>query len=54
MILTYLDNILGQVPAYSNYGSYEIVRYVIGGVILIFMVSLVYRMILTLFGGWSR
>lgn len=54
MILQYLDSILGQVPQYSNYQTYEIVRYVIGGVLLIFMVSLVYRLILTLFGGWSR
>lgn len=54
MILQYLDSILGNVPQYSNIQSYEIVRYVLGGILLIFMVSLVYRMILTLFGGWSR
>lgn len=54
MILSYLDTILGNVPAYSQYTNYEIVRYVLGGVILIFMVSLVYRLILVLFGGWSR
>lgn len=54
MILQYLDSILGNVPQYSNVQTYEIVRYVLGGILLIFMVSLVYRMILTLFGGWSR
>lgn len=54
MILDYLDTILGSVPSYSQYGNYDIVRYVLGGIVLIFMVSLVYRMILTLFGGWSR
>lgn len=54
MLLSYLDSILGEVPEYSNYANYEIIRYILGGIILIFMCSLVYRLILTLFGGWSR
>lgn len=53
MLLSYLDNILGEVPTYTNYGSYEIIRYILGGIILIFMVSLVYRLILSIFGGWK-
>lgn len=51
MLLDYLDDILGEVPQYTNYQSYEIVRYILGGIILIFICSLVYRMILSLFFG---
>lgn len=53
MIIQWLDTLIGTLPIYGtqNTNQYEIVRYVIAGVILIFMVSLVYRMIQSIFGG---
>lgn len=53
MIINWLDTLIGDLPTYSSGSSYnyEIVRYVIAGVILIFMISLVYRMIQSMFGG---
>lgn len=56
MIIGWLDQIIGDLPEItSNYNyNYEIVRYVIAGVVLIFMLSLVYRMIYTIFFGFAR
>lgn len=53
MIISWLDTLIGTLPVYGvqNVNQYEIVRYVIAGVILIFMISLVYRMINTIFFG---
>ena len=53
MIIQWLDNLIGALPVYgqTGYNQYEIVRYVIAGVILIFMISLVYRMIQSTFFG---
>lgn len=53
MIIQWLDNLIGTLPVYGvqSTNQYEIVRYVIAGVVLIFMVSLVYRMIQSIFGG---
>ena len=53
MIIQWLDTLIGTLPVYNiqNSNQYEIVRYVIAGVVLIFMVSLVYRMIQAIFGG---
>ena len=52
MIVQWLDNLIGTLPSYgTGTNQYEIVRYVIAGVILIFMVSLVYRMIQSIFFG---
>lgn len=46
MILTYLRNLIGNPPS-----GYEAVEYVIAGVVLIFLVSMAYRMIRSIFGG---
>lgn len=52
MIIQWLNTIIGTLPTYgTGANQYEIVRYVIAGVVLIFMVSLVYRMIQSIFGG---
>lgn len=53
MIINWLDTLIGTLPVYGvqNVNQYEIVRYVIAGVILIFMISLVYRMINSIFFG---
>lgn len=46
MILTYLRNLIGSPPS-----GYEAVEYVIAGVVLIFLVSMAYRLIRSVFGG---
>lgn len=58
MIVQWLDQIIGTLPSYatsqdpSNY--YSIIRYVIAGVVLLFLISLVYRLFLSIFGKWLR
>lgn len=56
MIIDALDQIIGALPVYGvqNYNQYEIVRYVIAGVVLIFMLTLVYRLFISIFGRWMR
>lgn len=56
MIINWLNTIIGTLPTYgtTNTNQYEIVRYVIAGVVLIFMISLVYRMIYTIFFGFAK
>lgn len=56
MIIDALDQIIGALPVYGmqNYNQYEIVRYVIAGVVLIFMLTLVYRLFISIFGRWLR
>lgn len=46
MILSYLRNLIGNPPT-----GYEAVEYVIAGVVLIFLVSMAYRMIRSIFGS---
>lgn len=46
MILTYLRNLIGSPPS-----GYEAVEYVVAGVVLVFLVSMAYRMIRSVFGG---
>lgn len=58
MIIQWLDQIIGPLPTYAtaqdptNY--YSIIRYVIGGAVLLFLISLVYRLFLSVFGKWLR
>lgn len=58
MIVDMLDQILGTLPSYAtaqdptNY--YAIVRYMIAGVVLLMLLSLVYRMFVAIFGRWVR
>lgn len=56
MIIDALDQIIGTLPVYGvqNQNQYEIVRYVIAGVVLIFMLTLVYRLFIAIFGKWLR
>lgn len=56
MIIDALDQIIGTLPIYGvqNYNQYEIVRYVIAGVVLIFMLSMVYKLFIAIFGRWLR
>lgn len=56
MIIDALNTIIGTLPIYgtSGYNQYEIVRYVIAGVVLIFMLSLMYRFLVAVFGRWVR
>lgn len=56
MIIDALNTIIGTLPIYGvqNQNQYEIVRYVIAGVVLIFMLSLMYRFLVAVFGRWVR
>lgn len=61
MIMDWLDTIIGQLPQYVPNGSsqyyaeyYAIIKYIIAGVILIFMVNCFYRVLIAMFGKWVR
>ena len=58
MIIGFLDTIIGQLPSYSSAQNpstyYEIVRYVIAGGVLMFLISAVYRLFFAVFGRWMR
>ena len=61
MIIQWLDTIIGALPEYVNAQSptyytqyYAIIRYIIAGVVLIFMMTCFYRVLIALFGGWIR
>lgn len=61
MIMQWLDTIIGELPQHYDYNSalyyseyYAIVQYIIAGVILIFMVSCFYRVLIAMFGKWVR
>lgn len=48
-MIQYLRNLIGQPPT-----GYEAVEYVVAAVILIFIVSMAYRMIRSVFGGFRN
>ena len=58
MIIGFLDTIIGALPSYSSAQNpasyYEIVRYVIAGGVLMFLISAVYRLFFAVFGRWMR
>ena len=58
MIIGFLDTIIGTLPSYSSAQNpsayYEIVRYVIAGGVLMFLISAVYRLFFAIFGRWFR
>lgn len=62
MIMDLLDQIIGPLPYYYNNAQqtgynqyyYQIVEYVIAGVVLLFMLSLMYRFFIAVFGRWLR
>ena len=58
MIISLLDQILGTCPSYATNQNpteyYYIIRYIIGGVVLLMLLSLVYRLFVAIFGRWVR
>ena len=58
MIVDMLDQILGTLPSYATAQNpadyYSIVRYMIAGIVLLMLLSLVYRMFIAIFGRWVR
>ena len=61
MIIQFLQSLIGNVPYYyttqqSGYYEhyYDIIQYIIAGMILIMLVSLVYRLLVAVFGRWLR
>lgn len=59
MIMDFLDTLIGTLPPYYSGSStyteyYAIIKYIIAGMILIMMVSLVYRLFVAIFGRWIR
>lgn len=49
MIKTYIQSILGNVPTSSNV-NYDIIEYIVCATVLLFCLSLGYRMLIKLFG----
>lgn len=59
MIIQWLDQLIGALPAYTSQNVnpseyYAIVRYCIAGIVLIFLISFVYRLFIAIFGRWVR
>lgn len=58
MIIDWLNTIIGTLPSYSTSSNpteyYAIVRYVIAGAVLIFLISAVYRLFFAIFGRWTK
>lgn len=61
MIMDWLDSIIGQLPPYIPNNStayyaeyYAIIKYIIAGVVLIFMMTCFYRVLIAMFGKWVR
>lgn len=50
MLITLVRELLGSVPSAGTNYNYDILEYIVAAVILIFMLSLVYRMIISIFG----
>lgn len=58
MIVDMLDQIIGALPSYATAQNpteyYSIIRYIIAGVVLIFLLSMMYRLFVAIFGRWLR
>lgn len=50
MLKTYIQAILGSVPTGGNNTNYEIIEYIVCATVLLFCLSLGYRMLIKLFG----
>lgn len=50
MITVYIRSILGEVPSAGTNQSYAVLEYVVSAVVLLFCLSLGYRMLIKLFG----
>ena len=53
MITTYIRELLGNVPSAGNNYDYSVLEYIVSATVLIFLCSLAYRVILTLF-KWDK
>lgn len=58
MIIDWLNTIIGTLPSYASAQDpshyYDIVRYMIAGVVLLFLISAVYRLFFAIFGRWTK
>lgn len=58
MIQDMLDQIIGSLPSYATTQNpteyYAIIRYIIAGTVLIFLLSMMYRLFVAVFGRWLR
>ena len=58
MIMQWLDTLIGALPSYYTQQNpdqyYAIIKYIIAGIVLIFMISFVYRLFIAIFGRWVR
>lgn len=58
MIIGWLDTIIGSLPTYATAQDptryYEIIRYIIAGGVLMFLISAVYRLFFAIFGRWTK
>lgn len=50
MIVTLVRELIGSVPSAGSNYDYSVLEYIVCAVVLIFMLSLVYRMIISIFG----
>lgn len=50
MLITYIREILGNVPSAGSNYDYAVLEYIVAATILIFLVSLAYRFLISLFG----
>lgn len=50
MIKTYIQAIIGAVPSGGNNVNYEIIEYIVSATVLLFCLSLGYRMLIKIFG----
>lgn len=50
MITQYVRALLGSVPSAGSNYDYSVLEYVVSATVLIFILSLVYRMIISIFG----
>ena len=49
MLISYIRELLGNVPSAGSNYDYSILEYVVAATVLIFLVSLAYRFLITLF-----
>ena len=49
MLITYIREILGNVPSAGSNYDYAVLEYIVSATVLIFLVSLAYRFLISLF-----
>lgn len=50
MIVQYVRELIGSVPSGGSNYDYSVLEYIVCATVLIFMLSLAYRLIITVFG----